>query len=102
MEEEEKNSKPKVGINVAMVKWDQLVVDVCVTTRGQRASMPVEEPPHKEISPTRGRQTKWEKKRKVHLDVVEELHKIQKFEDRPIEVKMLLVDLELAKLFIHY
>jgi hypothetical protein len=22
MEEEEKNSKPKVGINIAMVKWD--------------------------------------------------------------------------------
>ncbi len=32
MEEEEKNSKPKVGIKVAMVKWDQSVVDVCVTT----------------------------------------------------------------------
>ncbi len=32
MEEEEKNSKPKVGINVAMVKWDQSIVDVCVTT----------------------------------------------------------------------
>jgi hypothetical protein len=29
MEEEEKNSKPKVGINVAMVKWNQSVVDVC-------------------------------------------------------------------------
>ncbi len=34
MEEEEKNSKPKVGINVAMVEWDQLVVDVCVTAQG--------------------------------------------------------------------
>jgi hypothetical protein len=32
MEEEEKNSKPKVGINVTMVEWDQLVIDVCVTT----------------------------------------------------------------------
>jgi hypothetical protein len=39
-EEEEKNSKPNVGINVAMVEWDQLVMDVCVTTRGQRARMP--------------------------------------------------------------
>ncbi len=55
MEEEEKNSKPKVGINVAMVEWDYLVVDVCVTTRGQRASMLVEEPPEREVSPTRGR-----------------------------------------------
>ncbi len=48
IEEEEKNSKPKVGINVAMVEWDQLVMDVCVTTRGQRmimleANMSVEE-----------------------------------------------------------
>jgi hypothetical protein len=34
MEEEEKNSKLKVGINVAMVEWDQLVVDVCVATQG--------------------------------------------------------------------
>jgi hypothetical protein len=29
----------KVGINVAMVKWDQLKVDVCVTTRRQKARM---------------------------------------------------------------
>jgi hypothetical protein len=29
MEEEEKNSEPKVGINVVMVEWDYLVVDVC-------------------------------------------------------------------------
>jgi hypothetical protein len=35
------------------------------------------------------------------LDVVKELQKIQKFEDRPIEVEALLVDLELAKLFTH-
>jgi hypothetical protein len=46
MEEEEKNSKPKVGINLAVVKWDQSVVDVCVTTRGQKASMPIEEHLH--------------------------------------------------------
>ncbi len=99
MEEEEKNSKPKVGINVAMVEWDQLVVDVCVTTQGQRASMLVEEPPEREVSPTRGRETKWEKEKKVHLDVVDELQKIQKFENRPIEVEMLLADLEPTKLF---
>jgi hypothetical protein len=36
-----KSSKPKVGINMAMVEWDQLVVDVFVTTRGQRAMMSV-------------------------------------------------------------
>jgi hypothetical protein len=54
MEEEEKISKLKVGINVAMVKWDQLVVDVCVTMQGQRASMPVEDPPEREVNHTRG------------------------------------------------
>jgi hypothetical protein len=37
--EEEKNSKPKVGVNVAMVDWGQLVVNVCVTTKGQKMRM---------------------------------------------------------------
>jgi hypothetical protein len=37
MEEEEKKSKPKVGVNVAMVDWDQPILDVFVTTRGQNA-----------------------------------------------------------------
>ncbi len=73
MEEEEKNSKPKVGINVTMVEWDQLVIDVCVTTWGQRTSMLVKEPLEKEVNLTRSQQTKWEKEKKVHLDVVEEL-----------------------------
>jgi hypothetical protein len=36
MEEEEKNSKSKVGINVIIVEWDQSVVDVCVTMRVKR------------------------------------------------------------------
>jgi hypothetical protein len=31
--------KPKVGVNVAMVDWDQLVVNVCVTTRGQKVKI---------------------------------------------------------------
>jgi hypothetical protein len=34
IEKEKKNSKPKVGVNVAMVDWDQPIVNVCVTTRG--------------------------------------------------------------------
>jgi hypothetical protein len=59
MEEEEKNSKLKVGVNVTMVKSDKPVVDVCVTTRGQKVRMPkvdmlVEELPEKEVSPTKG------------------------------------------------
>jgi len=70
-------------------KWDQSIVDVCVTTQGQRASMLVEEPLAREVNPTRGRRTKWEKEKKVHLDVVEEQQKIQKFEDRPIKVEIL-------------
>ncbi len=61
MEEEEHNSKPKVRINVAMVGWDKLVVDVCVSTQGQRENMSVKDPLEKEVSPIKGRQTKWEK-----------------------------------------
>jgi hypothetical protein len=34
MEEEEKKSKPKVGVNVVMIGWDQPILDVFVTTRG--------------------------------------------------------------------
>jgi hypothetical protein len=44
-----------VGINVAMVDWDQLVLNVFVTTGGQKARMPKEEKPReREVSPTRG------------------------------------------------
>jgi hypothetical protein len=46
---------------------------VCVTTRDQRASMPIVEPLEREVNLTRGWWTKWEKVKKVHLDVVEEL-----------------------------
>jgi hypothetical protein len=34
MEEEKKMSKPKDGMNVAIVDWDQPILDVFVTTRG--------------------------------------------------------------------
>lgn len=63
MEEEEKNSKSKVGINVVIVEWDQSVVDVCVTTWGQKANMPVEEPLERKVSHTRGQRTKSKKKK---------------------------------------
>jgi hypothetical protein len=72
---------------------------MCVTMWGQRASMLVDEPLERGLSLTKGWQTKWEKEKKVHLDVIKELQKIEEFEDRPIEIKVLLVDLELAKLF---
>jgi hypothetical protein len=61
--------------------------------------MLIEEPPKKEISPTRGWRTKWEKEKKVHLGVVKELQKIQEFENKSIEVEMSPTNLELAKLF---
>jgi hypothetical protein len=61
--------------------------------------MPIEEPPKREVNPIRGQQTKWEKEKKVHLDVVKELHKIQNFEKKAIEVEGLLANLKLTKLF---
>lgn len=68
LSKEKKSSKPKVGVNMAMVEWDQLVF---VTTRGQRAKMlvadmPTEEFQEKEVNPRRGHQTKWEKDKLVH------------------------------------
>jgi hypothetical protein len=39
IEEEEQNSKLKVGVNVYMVEKDEPIVDVCVTTRGQTTRM---------------------------------------------------------------
>jgi hypothetical protein len=50
MEEEEKKSKPKVGMNVAMIDWDQPILDFFVTTRGQKARMLKEEIQEKELS----------------------------------------------------
>jgi hypothetical protein len=56
--EEEKNSKLKVGVNVAMVNWDQPIVNVCVTTRGQKVrmlevDMHAKKLPKREINPTK-------------------------------------------------
>jgi len=96
----------KVGVNVAMVERDQLVVDVCVTTRGQRARMPkvnmlVEKLLEIEVSPTKGCQIKWEKEKLIHKDVVNELQKLQEVEDRPLEMCMdVPLNLKLAKLII--
>jgi len=60
LSKKKKSSKPKVGINMAMVEWDQLVVDVFVTTRGQKVMMSmvdmlIEELQEKEVSPKRRR-----------------------------------------------
>ncbi len=99
---EEKNSKPKIGVNVAMVKWDQLVMDVCVTTKGQGARMPkanmrAKELLEKEVYLTKGRQIKWEKEKLIHKDVINKLHKIQ-VEYKPLKMCMeVSYDLELGK-----
>jgi hypothetical protein len=58
-----------------MVERDQPVVDVCVTTRGQRTRMPevdmlVEKLIEIEVNPTKGCQVKWEKEKLIHKDVV--------------------------------
>jgi hypothetical protein len=66
-------------MNVAMVEWEQPVVDVCVTTRksedarGQYASKKL---PKRRIKPTKGHRIKWEKEKLVHKDVVNELWRI--------------------------
>jgi hypothetical protein len=45
-----------MGINVVMVDWDQPVLDVFVTTKGQKSRMQEKEKPReREVSPTRGR-----------------------------------------------
>ncbi len=41
------------------------------------------------MSPIKGRQTKWEKDKLVHQDVVRELQRLQEFEDQPLEMQML-------------
>jgi len=53
MEEEEKKSKPKVGMNVVMVDWDQPILDVFVNTRSQKVHMSKEESHEKKLSPMR-------------------------------------------------
>ncbi len=82
IKEEDKNSKLKVGVNVAMVKKDQPIVNVCVTTRRQRvrileADMHAEGLLEKEVSPTKGHRIKWEKDKLIQKDVVNELQRIQ-------------------------
>jgi len=76
MEEEEKKSKPKVGVNVVMVDWDQPILDVFVTTRGQKVHMPKEQIHERKLSPMRQWRTKWERKNNVLQDVVKELQSI--------------------------
>ncbi len=51
-----------------------------------------EEPQEREVSPTRGKRTKWEKDKLVHQDVVKELQRLQEFEDQPSEMQKYVDD----------
>jgi len=58
-------------------------MDVCVTTRGQRArmlkaDMPTEKLPKREVSPTKGRRIKWEKEKLIHEHVVNDYEEYKK------------------------
>jgi hypothetical protein len=52
-EEETIGTKPKVGVNVNMVDWDQPLVDVSVTTQSTKALLVDEEQGNTKTSPTR-------------------------------------------------
>jgi hypothetical protein len=54
-EEETIGTKPKLGINVVMVDWDQLLVDVFVTTQSKKVFLVDKEQGETKISPTKGR-----------------------------------------------
>ncbi len=73
MEEEEKKSRPKVGVNFAMIDQDQPILDVFVTTKGQKACMLEEEIQEKELNPTKGWRTKLGQEKNVLQDVIREL-----------------------------
>jgi hypothetical protein len=48
------NAKPKVGVNVAMVEWDQPLVDVCIMTCGRKTLLPKVDHEEIDLSPTHG------------------------------------------------
>lgn len=50
-----------------MFEWDQLVVDVCVTTLGQRASMLVEEALARKVNLTRDKPNGRERRRFIWM-----------------------------------
>ncbi len=62
MECEAKDSKPNIRINMAMVEWNQPIIEACVAIRSQKAKMLELVKQLEDVSPTRRRQMKWEKK----------------------------------------
>lgn len=53
-EEEKTRAKPKVGVNVVMVDWDQPLMDICVTTWNKKAPFTDEVQGNIETSTTKG------------------------------------------------
>jgi hypothetical protein len=72
-EKNARNAKTKVGVNVVMVEWNKPLVNVCVMMRSKNALLLVDNLGKKGMSPTCGQRVKWDKKRRVHRDVIEEL-----------------------------
>jgi hypothetical protein len=83
------NAKSKVCVNVAMVEWDQPLVDVCVMTRGRKTLLPKADHEEIDLSPIHGQQVKWDKEKKVHQDVFQELELIQAKDDVPMVMAIL-------------
>jgi hypothetical protein len=76
LEDEAKNSKPKVGMNVTMSQLDWLIIKTCVVTRSQKQICYNYKKKTKEVSPMKG-QCKQKKKKQIHQDIVDELQNIQ-------------------------
>jgi hypothetical protein len=54
LEDEAKNSKPKVGMNVTMSQLDWLIIKTCVVTRSQKQICYNYKKKTKEVSPMKG------------------------------------------------
>jgi hypothetical protein len=63
---EAKNSKPNVRINMAMVEWNQPIIEACVAIRSQKVKMLEVVKQLEDVSSTRRRQMKWEKEKLIH------------------------------------
>ncbi len=66
MECEAKNPKPNIRINMAMVEWNQPIIEAWVARRSQKAKMLELVKQLEDVSPTRRRQMKWEKEKLIH------------------------------------
>jgi hypothetical protein len=72
-----------------MVEWDQPLVDVCIMIRGRKTLLPKADHEEIDLSPTCGQGIKWDKLKKVHRDVLQELELIQAKDDVPMAMVIL-------------